>query len=116
MKFLSGVSEVTIYDVNDNTLVHQFKDIVQFSQDWESDIIYIDVAFVPDSNIKLCKYILELKFKQFADTEPPNLAPRQIDDYIERYCVEYVGYWIPKAKNDEQIVFRHKFYVAWQDR
>lgn len=116
MKFLSGVPEIKLYDINNGELVYCFKDIVSYSHDWENDTIYIDVAFVPNDNIKLDRFIIKLTFEQFADTEHPSLAPTQIEDYIEQYRVEYVGCWIPKAQNSEPIVFRHKFYVEWQER
>ena len=116
MKFLVGVPKIELYNVNDNTLEYQFRDAMGYSQDWENDIIYVDVAFVPENKIKLDRYVMKITFEQFTNTEPPNLALVQIDDYIKQYRVEYVGYWIPQAKNSEPVVFRHKFYIEWQER
>lgn len=114
MKLVMGLPKIELGYNNNDKFVPYFDDIVKYTHDCENNVIYIDTVYKPEKDsfsLKLDKYLMKLSFKQYLGM--PQLE--QIDDYVEKYHVEYDGYWLLEAKNGECVTWRHKFLVMWRE-
>lgn len=115
MKLVMDLPKVELGYSNDDRFTPYFDDISKYTHDYENNIIYIDTVYKPEKDsfsLKLDKYLMKLSFKQYLGM--PQLE--QIDNYVEKYHVEYDGYWLFEVKSGECVTWRHKFYVEWQER
>lgn len=107
-----GLPKIELWNEANDKLIHCIDDVVQYSYDFDNPMIYVDVAYKPvDNDIEIDRYVMKLSFEQYNDTMPPSFAPTKIDNYVEMHQVEYMGFYLPEAKNNECVTWRHRFFV-----
>ena len=107
-----GPPKIELWNEANDKLIYCVEDVIEYSYDINTDMIYVNVGYKPKYNdILVDRYVMKLSFEQYKDTMPPRLAPIQIDDYVELHQVEYLGYYLAEADFNSYVTWRHRFLV-----